>query len=380
MERRRVQRVGKNTLTVSLPFWWVRKYGLDRGDLIYMEEAFDGGLILRAGKVELDQLFTGCSINADLCDRPGLLRRLIVASYVLGIDLIEVFSKERLRYTVSREARETADLLMGVSIMREDERHVILQCFLNIFNFPIYSVIRRMYDLADSMQRDGVKALFEGDRDLARRVIVRDREVNRLYYLLLRALSIAQRSKSTSEKLGITDPPVEVPCLRAIGYCIERMADWSKIVSKSILKILACDTKLDQKFLQSLAEFDQICREVHRKAIDALLSKDLMLANEAVHIYQEDVESRLGTIQEEIRYDYSRCDQSQLCPHFTFILWGISRQAELGAEIAEISIDMNMRLRPDIIPMGIVHENEIRRLVERHDEDIVTPRPDSPTH
>ena len=371
MEERRIQRVGRNTLTISLPYWWARKYGLNRGDVIYVEESSGGTLMLWPRKMEVERRFRGCSIDADLCHQPGLLQRLIIASYVLGTDLIEVFSKEHLRYTSIREIREAMESLMGVSIMKEDEQHVVLQCFLNILNFPIHSLIRRMYDLAASMHKESIKALFEEDRDLARGVIIRDKEVNKMYYLLLRALSTAQKTKNLAEKLGISDPLTEVPCLKTIGYCIERMADWSKIISKSVLRILACDTKLDQKFLQKLAKFDQVCQEVHRKAIDALLSKNLGLANEAVHKYQEEVANRGVGILEQVRYEYSKCEQNKLCPHFTFILWGISRQAELGAEIAEISIDMNFKLRPDIIQVGTVSKEKIKELMEKHDDSIL---------
>ena len=188
MEERRIQRVGRNTLTISLPYWWARKYGLNRGDVIYVEESSGGTLVLWPRKMEVERRFRGCSIDADLCHQPGLLQRLIIASYVLGVDLIEIFSKEHLRYTSIREIREAMESLMGVSIMKEDERHVVLQCFLNILNFPIHSLIRRMYDLAASMHKESIKALFEEDRDLARGVIIRDKEVNKMYYLLLLSL------------------------------------------------------------------------------------------------------------------------------------------------------------------------------------------------
>ena len=362
MEERKIQRVGKNTLTVSLPYWWARKHKLTQGNVLCIEENYDGSLILWPRKTERGTYFMGCSINADSCDRPGLLQRLIIGGYILGADLIEIFSKNRLNYKHIKETREVLRRLLGVSVIKENEKELILQCFLNTVNFPVHSLIRRMYTLAASMHEESIQALLKGNRDLAKMVITRDDEVDRMYYLLLRALSMAQRGRVFAEKLGIEGSSLEISCLRTIGYCIERMADWSELIAKSVLRVLACNTQLDQKFLQKLLKFNEACREVHQKAIDAFFSKNLDSANEAIWKYREELEIGEGKILEQARYKSSKCRLDTLCPHFTTIVWGLRRQAELGAEIAEIAIDMNMRLLPEIVQIGKVDEKKFMEI------------------
>ncbi|MEM2735030.1 MAG: AbrB/MazE/SpoVT family DNA-binding domain-containing protein, partial [Candidatus Bathyarchaeia archaeon] len=44
MERRRIQLVGRSTLTVSLPASWVKRVGLKKGDLVLLSPEKDGSL------------------------------------------------------------------------------------------------------------------------------------------------------------------------------------------------------------------------------------------------------------------------------------------------------------------------------------------------
>lgn len=365
MEQRKIQRVGKNTLTVSLPYWWATKYGLNQGDVLCVEEDSSGVLRLWPQKMEMGQSFRGCSINADACKQNGFLQKLIIASYIFGIDIIEVYSSESLSYSSIREIRRAVKSLMGMSIMKEERQRVILQCLLDVLNFPIYSLLRRLYVLSASMYEESIHALLNKNRELSKMVIVRDDEVNKMYYLLLRALSIAQRSREISERLGIKDPSIEIPHLSNVGYCIEIMADWSKSIAKSVLRILACDVTLDALFVQKFKEYHNLCREVSREGVESFFSRDLELANEAVRKYQEELEIRESEVLSSVSYNSIKCESNVLCPHFTCIIWGMRRQAELGAEIAEISINMNLKSRPDIIQLGVISDEEVKRSLEQ---------------
>lgn len=363
MDQRKIQRVGKSTLTVSLPYWWAAKYGLGPGDVLYIEEDSSGALRLWPQKIELGQSFRGCSINADACKQNGFLQRLILASYIFGTDLIEIHSAEGLSYASIREIRRAVKSLMGISIMKEEQQHVVLQCLLDVANFPVYTLLRRLYDLSASMYEESVQALLNGNRELAKVVIVREDEVDKMYYLLLRALSIAQRSKEISERLGIKDPSIEIPNLRTVGYCIEIMADWSKFIAKSVLKILACDVKLDALFVEKFRKFHELCREVSREGVESFFSRNLELANEAMRKYQEELEVMESEVLSSISYNSARCESNVLCPHFTCVIWGVRRQAELGVEIAETSINVGLGLRPDIIQLGIVSGEDIKKMI-----------------
>ena len=65
------------------------------------------------------------------------------------------------------------------------------------------------------MHRDAVTDLIEGDVHLAKNVVARDDEVNRLYFLLVRILRTFIQNPGLSEKLEI----LPIDCL---DYCLER--------------------------------------------------------------------------------------------------------------------------------------------------------------
>jgi len=358
MEQRKIQRVGKGTLTISLPYWWVREHGLNRGDTVIIEETHDGSLRLWPAKSEAEQTLETCKINADLLDQPGLLNRLIIGSYIAGADIIEVASETRLSYRHIKEIREAAKVLIGVSVMDENEQHVVLQCVVDVHKSSIYSILERICNLVSSMLEEYFRAFIEGNRELAKMVMLRDEEVNKLYYLFSRALSIAQKKRSFAESLGIAQP-LETSFLAIIGCYLERMADLSKLGAKSVLKILTCETEVDKDALQKLAEYYERCRDICEKAIRVVFSKDIRLANEVIRKYQEDIEFGENQIIDRLRYRSVKCDTYMLCPNFTQFIWSMKRQAELSAELAEMIIDMNATLSSNFVSVGSISLNKL---------------------
>ena len=114
-ETRKVQRVGKSSLAVSLPRDWVKQTGLKQGDLVTLAEDSDGALRLEPGYTERTTM--KCNINADLCKENELLSRLITGSYVLGYDTIVVSSKIELSSEHLEEIRRVVKRLRGLEIV-----------------------------------------------------------------------------------------------------------------------------------------------------------------------------------------------------------------------------------------------------------------------
>ncbi|MEK6851032.1 MAG: AbrB/MazE/SpoVT family DNA-binding domain-containing protein, partial [Candidatus Thermoplasmatota archaeon] len=97
MESRKVQKVGTSTLTISLPKPWVQKFGLKQGDQVFLEEE---GSFLKVTPAALATRRQGSQeyvIDADLCDEPGILNRVIVGNYVLGRERLVVKGSGMLR-------------------------------------------------------------------------------------------------------------------------------------------------------------------------------------------------------------------------------------------------------------------------------------------
>ena len=73
------------------------------------------------------------------------------------------------------------------------------------------------------MTRDAANSFIYGDVELAKNVIERDDESNRLYFLLVRILRTIIQNPRLSEKLGIT--PIECLDYRLAASLIEGIGD-----------------------------------------------------------------------------------------------------------------------------------------------------------
>jgi len=84
MEARKVQKVGYSTLIVSLPKDWVEQVSLKQGDIVTFRRESDGGITVYPGLTRERENFRYV-INADICDAPNLLTRIITANYLTGM-------------------------------------------------------------------------------------------------------------------------------------------------------------------------------------------------------------------------------------------------------------------------------------------------------
>src|SRR5512136_1505297 len=145
METRKVQRVGYSTYSVSLPKNWVREAGLKPGDIVMLTEEKDGSLkLVPSNMVERKAQTEECVINSDLCTDPGMLERLIVGNYTLGLDSFSVISSTRISRGHIDEIREITHRLMGLGIVQETPERIDLQCSVDPTKFKLDMLMRRL--------------------------------------------------------------------------------------------------------------------------------------------------------------------------------------------------------------------------------------------
>ena len=138
MESRKIQKVGAATLTISLPKDWVTQRGLKKGDQVFLAEEGETLRIMPGPAMEeRRRQWEEYLIDADLCDEPGILERVIVGNYVLGRQKLIVRSSGRLRSEHLEEVRMTSKKLMGLGIIEETGSKIILQCSLDPANYPL---------------------------------------------------------------------------------------------------------------------------------------------------------------------------------------------------------------------------------------------------
>ena len=268
MDLRKVQRTGGGTFFVCLPKEWAERSGLQRSSVVAVSEMTDGRLCVDP-KYDVKRVSQVTTVRPSIC-----LDREIVGKYLLGCDVIRVEAKERMT-PVDRECvKQTSSRLVGLEIVEEDYSKIVMQCLLEPSTFPPEKVLRREYSIASDMHRDAVTALAEGDIYLAKNVIARDTEVNRLYFLLVRSLRTVVQNPKLSEKLGIL--PIDCLDYRLTASLVESIGDRSvQIAGKAIA---LSGMKLPKELLQPILRLHKLVYDSHENALRALLSRNVKLA------------------------------------------------------------------------------------------------------
>jgi phosphate uptake regulator len=269
MELRKVQRTNSGTFFVSLPKDWAERVGLDKGTTLAVSESADGRLCL-------DPRYDAEREPLSVVLKPtSYLDREIVGKYLLGYDIIRVEAKNRISPEERALIKKASSRLVGLEIVEEDYARIVLQCLLEPSAFPPEKILRREYNIAASMHRDAVRAFLEGDVHLAKNVIARDDEVNRLYFLLVRILRTIIQNPSLGEKLGIRS----IDCLdyRLCASLVETIGDSAVEI---VHKVLALKGAKISEVSQSIAKFHSMVFEAQEKALKAFFGRNVVLAEE----------------------------------------------------------------------------------------------------
>jgi len=320
MELRRVQRTSGGTFFVCLPKEWATRSGLDRSSVVSLSETADGRLLI-------DAKYSAERAPQVVVIRPtSLLDREIVGKYLLGYDIIRVESKDRMSTNDRERIKEASSRLIGLEIVEEDYSMIVLQCLLEPSAYPPEKILQREHSIAASMHRDALTALIEGDVHLAKNVIARDDEVNRLYFLLVRILRTVIQNPGLSEKLGIL--PIDCLDYRLVASLVEAIGDQSVQVAELAVKL--GDVKVAKELAQLLLKLHRVAFEAHENALKALFTRDIALA-ESVRSGSKSVSGVYGEIESVVRAEYV-----DIAPQVLAVASSISRIYGHSLDIADL--------------------------------------------
>jgi phosphate uptake regulator len=227
---RKAIEMGEGTILVSLPKSWVRKNGIKKGDTLAVEELSGRKLLVRPLEGGGDQPkeivigYPGEELSQVANDVTG--------AYLLGYDVIRIVGSK----VISREDRAgikaTIGRLVGLEIMDEDSKKITMQFLLEPTAIIPERVVRRMSGLLDGMLKDVAEALVRGDSKLMALVGERDDEVDRLYFLLVRATRAAIVRPEVAEGYGLS--AVDLLDYRVLASFLESMGDAVSELSRQL--------------------------------------------------------------------------------------------------------------------------------------------------
>lgn len=265
-ELRKVQETG-GTYFISIPKQWARNRGVEKGSIVEVIQRADGRLV-----VDPHYGLVRNRAAATILPSP-LLEREITGKYLLGHNTIQIEGTERLSPKIFDRTRATVRRLIGLEIVEEDAKRIVLQCLLDPAVFPPEKVLRREYLFASSMHKDVQTALIEGDARLAASIIERDDEVDRLYFLIVRLLRAAILNPRLAETMGL--PLIACLDYRIVASHIESIADHVASFADSVR--FHFDTPIPRTVFTRVHTLCNRSAQLHEKAIRAFFLKDLNL-------------------------------------------------------------------------------------------------------
>jgi phosphate uptake regulator len=221
MDTRKVLEMGGGTVLISLPKEWARRNKVARGASVLVEEISPGRLMVSPVGPDAQPEKT-TSIEYPRENLSHVINDL-TGAYLIGSNVIRIEGRQ----IISREDRERiksmARRLVGLEIMDEDSKSLTLQFLPEPSTLDPEKIVRRMGSLTRGMLRDAREALREEDPKLLSIIAERDDEVDRLYFLLVRAIRSATIDPDLAERYGLT--PVECLDYRVLASFLEGLGD-----------------------------------------------------------------------------------------------------------------------------------------------------------
>jgi len=322
LELRRLQKTPDGTFFVTLPKTWVSRFNLDRGAVLGFVEGKDGRLIVGPyGEAER-------KVSSVVLSPSPLLEREIEERYLLGFDVIQIESGEVINSEVRDHVKATVKRLVGLEIVEEDSRRIVLQCLIEPSMLIPERMVRRIHAITLAMQKDALSAIMQEDAKLANSVIERDDEVDRMYFLLVRLLRAAIIDISISERLGT--PPIDCLDDRLLAGFMESFGDYSVIIGESALGLVG--KKVATDVLAKLVRIGETIQGMYRDAVLAVLSRNLKLASSITTPHDEarqllrDSEKNLATLPRDV------------VERMTSVVMALNRMCELCIDIADLTV------------------------------------------
>jgi phosphate uptake regulator len=342
MEARKVQRVGYSTLTVSLPRGWVGDVKLKAGDIVSIMREDDGSLKLIPGTERKRDEVKNVAVNADLCNSPNLLTRVITGNYILSHDTIQIAAKDELKKAHLEEIRATTQRVTGLSIVEQTLKQVTLQSFIDPTRFPIYGLMRRLHIIISSMLEASIKALVEGRPELAAEVTHMEEESDRIYWLIVRQLLLAVRDRSAGSKMGI-ESPVHIVGNRLVAKTLEEMADSAESIANEVLALKDRE-KTNETIVNDIAKFSAQIMKISEHSFGAFLTGEIKLANEAVESVETAENDERRLTQKVLTY----VKDVSVAVSLRIIVWNLGQIAKYCRIIGEVTINRIMEKPSEI--------------------------------
>ncbi len=324
LDIRKVQRTGKSTFVISLPKDWATKNGIQMGAIMYISQDENGGLVLSAHRSKRESV-----AKLDVGERTGVaLVRDIIACYLGGYRTIEITSRH-MTPAQKNEIRKVMRKLIGPEIIEETANKLIHQDLLSSEDLHAERVLKRIRILAKSMIHDCIMSSISGNSELARDVMRRDDDVDKLNLLMQRQFMEILRFRTIKEE-GL-DAMTVLAYVQAASN-LERIADHAVRIAE------ICENSkglLPKDMIPKIARLESCLEEIIDDALSTLFQKDADKANSII--------DRARKVREQIMLmagSSGECGSTDMLLRLT-VTGSLERVLDYTVNIAEQSINLS---------------------------------------
>jgi phosphate uptake regulator len=325
MDSRKVQITGGGTYFVTLPKEWANRMGIERGVELSLVENKTGSLLLVPEGIRSKN-----HIRLSIGGKDRLwIERAVISCYVTGFDVIEI-DGARIAPEQRGAVREIAQSLVGLEIMDETQDRIVLHCLVSMRDFTVEATLRRILAISRAMLHDAVQAVVTRDLDLAKDVIDRDTEADRLTLVLSRELGLLLRDLLLEEEIGMSR--ILFHEYHSAAKILERVGDHAVKISQFVLSL---DEDLPKAVCEEIRSLYEVASGVIAQSIEAFMTPDLDLADK---VLQE--RGRTASWEQRAQRARERADVQGLATVFDSLL----RVRDYAFNIAENALNMGVPL------------------------------------
>ncbi|HUK38720.1 MAG TPA: phosphate uptake regulator PhoU [Methanomicrobiales archaeon] len=269
MEIRKVQVTGGASYIISLPKEWARSQKIKKNDPLGVLIQPDGTLLVTpkiSGEgVQRERVF---EVKRDM--DPVYLFRLLIATYIAGFSVIRIRAHERLPPFVRAVVRDFTQMTIGQEVAEETDNSITVKDLLNPREMPMERTLSRMAVIVRSMHQDAMTALLTQNRDLAADVVNRDKDVDRLHWLVARQYNLILSDPNLARSMKITQQTASSFYIHS--RLIERIGDHAVRIAENAESL--AEKRLEPSERTALSESMDMALRLFTRGVEAFSSDD----------------------------------------------------------------------------------------------------------
>lgn len=237
MELRRIQITGGSSYMVTLPKDWADSVGLKKNDTVSLVPQADGSLTLFPGGKESSEKRSRKIIPVDSTTDTDFLYRQLVGAYIAGHDTIEITSEDNIMGNIANVVSTFTQTSIGIETIDETENSIIIKDVMDPGEIKPSKSVDRMKVLTRNMLNDILTASETGNTETLSSMHDRDREVDRIHWLISRQVNMHQKDITMSSKMEMN--LCDITRCNLVSRHIERIGDHAVFLAKNLRCILS---------------------------------------------------------------------------------------------------------------------------------------------